>query len=104
MPSATCACPKSCCPLPGRCRPPQGWAGSSLHPSPGALHLVRAGHFNGFQRTGNRLQMAAGQMQVECSVADLGMAEQNLGGAQVGAGFQHVSGKAMPERMWRYML
>jgi hypothetical protein len=29
--------------------------------------------------------MAAGQMQVECSIADLGMAEQNLDGAQVGA-------------------
>src|SRR5215469_18601444 len=65
--------PKSCRLLRGRCRPPRGWASSSLPQSPGALHLVRAGHLDGFQRTGNRMQMAAGQMQVECSIADLGM-------------------------------
>ena len=36
-----------------------------------------------------------GQMQVEYSIADLGMAEQNLNGAQVGAGLQHVGGEAV---------
>jgi hypothetical protein len=34
-------------------------------------------------------------MQVECGIANLGMAKQNLDGAQVGAGFQHVSREAV---------
>src|ERR1035438_611036 len=48
--------------------------------------------------------MAAGQMQVECSIADLGMAEQNLDGAQVGAGFQHVSREAVSKQMRRHAI
>jgi hypothetical protein len=31
--------------------------------------------------------MVAGHMQIESGIADLGMAEQNLDGSQVGAGF-----------------
>jgi len=40
-------------------------------------------------------------MQVECSLADLGMAEQNLDDAQVGAAFQHVGGEAVSKQMRR---
>ena len=39
--------------------------------------------------------MAAGQMQVECCIADLGMAKQNLDGAQVSTGFKHVCCEAV---------
>ena len=39
--------------------------------------------------------MATGQVQVEGGVGELGMSEKNLDGAQVGAGLQHVSGKAV---------
>ena len=39
--------------------------------------------------------MAAGQMKVECGIADLGMSEQNLDGAQVGPGFKHVRREAV---------
>src|ERR1039458_3650030 len=88
MQDATAAVPRNCCPLDGRCRPPRGWAGSSLHQPPGALYLVRAGHLDRFQRTGNSLQMAPGQVQVDGGMSELGMAEKNLNGAQVGAGFQ----------------
>jgi hypothetical protein len=34
-------------------------------------------------------------MQIECRIADLGMAKQNLYGAQVSAGFQHVCREAV---------
>src|ERR1019366_807682 len=104
MQSATCASPRICCPLRGRCRPPRGWAGSSLDFPPGALYPVRAGDFDSFQRAGNCLQMAAGQMQVECGIANLGMAEQNLDGAQVGAGFQHMGREAVSKQMRRNAL
>src|SRR5580704_3581432 len=75
MQDVTGASPRIWCPLRGRCRPPRGWAGSSLDLPPGALYPARAGDLDSFQRTWNRLQMAAGQMQVECSIADLGMAK-----------------------------
>src|ERR1035437_825843 len=104
MQDATAAVPKSCCPLRGRCRPPRGWAGSSPTLPPGALHIVRAGHLDGFQRTGHCLQMASGQVQVDSGVSELGMAEQNLDGAQVGAGFQHMSCETMPQAVRRYVL
>jgi hypothetical protein len=85
------ACPKSCCLLRERCRPPRGWAGSSPDLPPGTLHPVRARHFDGFERAGNRLQMTPGQVQVDGRMSELGMAEKYLDGAQIGAGFKHVS-------------
>ena len=39
--------------------------------------------------------MAPGQVQVDGSVCELGMAEKNLDGAQVGPGFQHVGCETM---------
>ena len=39
--------------------------------------------------------MAPGQMQIEGSISDLGMAEKNLNRAQVGTGFQHVGCETM---------
>jgi hypothetical protein len=40
--------------------------------------------------------MAPGQMQIEGSISDLGMAEKNLDGAQVGGRLQQMRCKAMP--------
>ena len=40
--------------------------------------------------------MAPGQVQIDGGMGELGMTEKNLDGAQVGAGFQHVRGEAMP--------
>src|SRR5271169_138316 len=97
MQDATAAVPKSCCPFDGRCRPPQGWAGSSSDLPPGTLHLVRAGYLDGFERTGNRLQMAPGQVQIDGGMSELGVSEKNLNSAQVGAGFQHVCCEAVPQ-------
>jgi len=48
--------------------------------------------------------MAPGQMQIEGSISDLGMAEKNLDGAQIGTGFQHVGCETMSKRMRRYVL
>src|ERR1035438_3052900 len=48
--------------------------------------------------------MAAGQMKVECGIADLGMSEQNLDGAQVGPGFKHVRREAVAKQMRRNTL
>src|SRR6202011_6415693 len=104
MQDATAAVAKSCCPLPGRCRPPRGWAGSSPDLPPGTLHLVGAGHFDRLERTWDRLQMASGQVKVDGGVSKLGMAEKNLDGAQVGASFQHVRCEAVSQRMRRYVL
>src|ERR1035437_9197837 len=104
MQDATAAVPRNCCPLNGRYRPPPRWAGSSLHQPPGTLHLVRAGHLDGFQRTGNRLQMALGQVQVNGGVSELGVSEKHLDGAQIGAGFQPMGSEAMSKRMRRYVL
>ena len=104
MQDATAAVPRNCCPFDGRCRPPRGWAGSSLHQPPGPLHLVRARHLDRFQRAGNRLQVASGQVQVNGGVSELGMTEKNLDGAQVGAGFQHMSRETVPQAVRRHML
>lgn len=48
---------KTSCRMPGRCRPPQGWADSSLDQSPGVLPSFRAERVDGFQRTGHCWQM-----------------------------------------------
>src|ERR1700756_18825 len=104
MQDAPAAVLKSFSPCDGRCRPPRGWAGSSPDLPPGALHLLGAGHLDGFQRTGNRLQVAPRQMQVNSGVSELGVAEKHLDGAQIGARFEHVRCEAVPQGMRRYML
>jgi hypothetical protein len=48
--------------------------------------------------------MAPGQVQVDGGVGEFGMTEQNLDRAQIGTGFQHVSGETVPERVRRHML
>jgi hypothetical protein len=40
-------------------------------------------------------------MQVECGIANLGMAEQYLDGAQVSTGFKHVRREAVSKQMRR---
>src|ERR1035437_2881962 len=90
MQDATAAVPRNCCPFDGRCRPPRGWAGSSLHQPTGAFYFVKSGYLDRFQRAGNRLQMAARQVQADRRVFELGASEKDLDGAQIGAGFQYV--------------
>src|SRR5260370_350301 len=79
----------------GGCRPPQGWAGSSLHAPPGMLRLVGACYIDSLQWTGDRLQMTPGQMQIHRRIGELGMPEQKLNGAEIGTGLQHVRGETM---------
>jgi hypothetical protein len=43
-------------------------------------------------------------MQIECRIANLGMAKQYLDGAQIGAGFQHVCREAVAKQMGRTAL
>ena len=51
------------------------------------------------------LQMTFGEMQVDGGGFEVGVAEQQLHGGQVGSAFQQVSGEAMPKqgggaRLW----
>jgi hypothetical protein len=39
--------------------------------------------------------MAPGQVQIDSGVSELGVTKKNLDGAQVGAGFEQVSGETM---------
>src|SRR5437867_586723 len=45
-----------------------------------------------------------GQVQVDGSVGELGMTQQDLDGAQIGAGLEHVGGETVPKRVRRHML
>src|ERR1039458_4839888 len=44
------------------------------------------------KRAGGRAEMPLGQMQIDGSDLEVAMAEQDLNGAQVGAGFEKVCG------------
>ena len=55
--------------------------------------LRRAGHLDGFERTGNRLQVAPRQVQIDGRVFELGVSEKHLDGAQIGARFEHMRGE-----------
>src|ERR1035437_5597064 len=85
----------------GGCRPPQGWAESSLHAPPGMLHLVGTRYIDSFRRTGNRLQIASRQVQIDRRIGQLGMSEKKLNGAKIRTGFQHVGCEAVSKRVWR---
>ena len=47
------------------------------------------------ERAGGRTQMALGQMQVNSRYFKVAMAEKNLDGAQVGAGFKQMGRETM---------
>jgi hypothetical protein len=47
------------------------------------------------ERAGGRAEMPLGQMQVDGRYFKISMTEQNLDGAQVGAGFKKVCGETM---------
>ena len=49
----------------------------------------------GIERAGGRAEMPLGQMQVDGSDFEVSMAEQDLDGAQIGAGFKKMCGEAM---------
>ncbi len=48
--------------------------------------------------------MPLGQMQIDRSVIEAGVSEEQLDGAQVGSGFQQVSRKGMSQCMRSYIL
>jgi hypothetical protein len=56
----------------------EGGPANRFHRPPGAPYFIRTRNLDCFEWTGNRLQMATGQMQVGSGIADLGMAEQYL--------------------------
>ena len=56
----------------------------------GAFDIVGVGDRNCIQRVGHGAQMPLRQMQVNGRVLELGMAQQQLDRAQVGAGFKQV--------------
>jgi hypothetical protein len=43
--------------------------------------------------------MAPGQMQIDCRFLQIAMPQQHLDGAQVGTGFEQMSGKAVAQSM-----
>jgi hypothetical protein len=49
------------------------------------------------ERTGGRAQVPLGQMQVNGSDFEIAMSEQDLDGAQIGAGFKKVGREAMAQ-------
>src|SRR5665213_1847732 len=74
--------PKTCCPLRGRCRPPRGWAGSSLPEPPVSAALSSGCDRERIERVGDRIHMTPGEVEVDGGVIERSMAEQHLDGAQ----------------------
>src|SRR6266852_2783927 len=75
------------------------------------MHLTLVRSILCWLRQGERVQRARGgfeprlrQVQVAAGGLEIRMAEQQLNGAQIRAGFQQMSGEAVPESMRMYML
>src|SRR5215471_10239356 len=71
---------------------------------PSTLSAVILGVVDGLQlqrikRAANRLQSLQRHSQIPCRGTDVGMPEQNLDGAEVGSGIQHVRGARVTEQM-----
>src|SRR5450631_1768765 len=96
--------PRSCCPLRGRCRPPRGWAGSSLPEPPVSVALGRSCNRERVERVGDRIHMPPGEVQIDAGVIDRSMAEQYLDGAQVCTCFMQVSRVAVAQSVRRNVL
>src|ERR1035438_1709507 len=94
MPGAIRTSPKTCCPLRGRCRPPRGWAGSSLPEPPVSAALSSGCDRERIERVGDRIHMTPGEVEVDGGVIERSMAEQHLDGAQVRPCFKHVDRKS----------
>src|ERR1035438_10153570 len=99
MPGAIRTSPKTCCPLRGRCRPPRGWAGSSLPEPPVSAALSSGCDRERIERVGDRIHMTPGEVEVDGGVIERSMAEQHLDGAQVRPCFKHVSRVAVAQAM-----
>jgi len=68
-------------------------------------HQVRQGwraDIERLQRTGGGADRAGGDHEILCRGAQIAMAEQQLDGAQVGAGFQQVNRERVAQRMRGY--
>jgi len=59
---------------------------------PRGLDIVHRGKLQAIEGVGNRLQVSVGQMQVDQSVFQAGVSEQDLAGAQVRSGVQQMGG------------
>jgi len=60
---------------------------------------IRATNLNLIERVGSSLEMALGQMQIDGSVLQGGMAQQKLDRPQIGSGFHQMGGEAMAKGM-----
>jgi hypothetical protein len=61
------------------------------------LDTVQAGKLQAIEGIGNRLQVSVGQMQVDQSVFQAGVSEQDLDGTQIGSGVQQMGGATVPQ-------
>ena len=70
-------------------------------PSGGRQVWARGGvtALQGFQRTGRGADLAGGDTQISGRGAQAAMAEQQLDGAQIGAGLQQMDGERMAQGM-----
>lgn len=65
-------------------------------------HEIRGGcghALQGIQRAGRGADFAGGDTQISSRGVEDAMAEQQLDGAQIGAGLQQMNGERMPQRM-----
>jgi hypothetical protein len=69
-----------------------------------AAALIDAGEGQPFERVGDLLQMALGEMEILGRGLQIFMSQQQLNGAQVGAGFEKMRGPTVSNQMGRYML
>ena len=64
-----------------------------------ALHVVRAAHPHVIERICDGLQMPLRKMQIDDRVLQVRVSEQQLDGAQIGAGFEQVRREAVAKQM-----
>ncbi len=72
----------------------------------GQFQPMRFHHFGGrrrrierFQRTGGPAHIHVGDLQIARGGFEVGMAEQDLNGAEIHAGFEQVGGEGVPQQV-----
>src|ERR1700730_5256970 len=97
----------SCCPLIHlRLRPMKDWpAQRTISATSRGGRLIRpcrlsfSSNRDCIQRTAGGAEMAPGEMQIDRRFFQVAMPQQHLNGAQVGAGFEQMRGKAVAQSM-----
>jgi hypothetical protein len=64
------------------------------------LDIAPRGKRQAIEGMGNRLQVFVGEMQVDQSVFQTGVCEQDLDGAQVGSGVPQMGGAGVAQTVW----